>query len=57
MNSKGMLAGVKVVDVTNNLAGPCTSAMLADYGAEVIHIEKPVLGDDARGADGKKRSR
>lgn len=49
MNSKDMLAGLKVVDITNNLAGPCTAAMLADYGAEVIHIEKPVLGDDARG--------
>lgn len=48
MSTKDMLAGIKVVDITNNLAGPCTAAMLADYGAEVIHIEKPLLGDDAR---------
>lgn len=45
---KDMLEGLKVVDITSNLAGPVASAMLADYGAEVIHIEKPVLGDDAR---------
>lgn len=48
MTSKDILAGIKVIDITNNLAGPCTAAMLADYGAEVIHIEKPLLGDDAR---------
>lgn len=40
--------GVRVLDFSNNLAGPSCGAMLADYGAEVIHIEKPVLGDDCR---------
>lgn len=40
--------GIKVLDFTNNYAGPITTAMMADYGAEVIHIEKPVLGDDVR---------
>lgn len=43
-----MFSGLRVLDITNNLAGPGAAAMLAEHGAEVIHIEKPVLGDDCR---------
>jgi len=43
-----LLEGIKVLDFTNNVAGPATAVALADYGAEVIHIEKPVWGDDCR---------
>ena len=43
-----MLDGIKVLDITNNLAGPGTAAVLAEHGAEVIHIEKPHMGDDCR---------
>ena len=43
-----MLDGITVIDFTNNIAGPVCSAMLSDHGAEVIHIEKPVWGDDSR---------
>ena len=43
-----MLKGLKVLDMTNNYAGPACGVLFADYGAEVIHIEKPVTGDDAR---------
>ena len=41
-----LFEGLKVIDLTSNLAGPCTGMLLGDYGAEVIHIEKPVYGDD-----------
>ncbi|WP_325529933.1 CoA transferase, partial [Sporomusa sp.] len=40
--------GLKVVDFTNNAAGPFATAMLADFGAEVVKIEKPQVGDDMR---------
>ncbi|MDR1765958.1 MAG: CoA transferase [Lachnospiraceae bacterium] len=41
--------GVKVLDFTNNAAGPLTASLLADFGADVIKIERPVVGDDVRG--------
>ena len=43
-----MLDGVKVIDLSRNLAGPFCGMMLADLGAEVIKVETPGKGDDAR---------
>jgi len=46
---KGMLEGIRVLDITQNIAGPCTTATMGDFGAEIIKIERPKYGDDCRG--------
>jgi crotonobetainyl-CoA:carnitine CoA-transferase CaiB-like acyl-CoA transferase len=42
------LEGVRVIEVGQALAGPLAGVILADMGADVIKIEKPDGGDDAR---------
>ena len=42
------LSGIKVVEIGQALAGPLSGMILADLGADVIKIEKPEGGDDAR---------
>jgi crotonobetainyl-CoA:carnitine CoA-transferase CaiB-like acyl-CoA transferase len=42
------LAGVRVADISNFLAGPMISMFLGDYGAEIVKVEHPARGDEMR---------
>jgi len=46
--SKQLLDGVRVIDLGHAIAGPFAATMLADFGADVIKIEKPGQGDGLR---------
>ena len=42
------LSGIRVIDISNFLAGPISSMFLGDFGADVIKVERPGTGDEIR---------
>ena len=53
----GPLHGLKVLDLTENMAGPFCTMILADMGAEVVKLERPGKGDAVRAwGDGSERN-
>ena len=47
-DATGPLKGVRVLDMSRLVAGNMSTHVLADYGADVIKIERPGSGDDLR---------
>jgi crotonobetainyl-CoA:carnitine CoA-transferase CaiB-like acyl-CoA transferase len=53
----GPLSGLKVLDLTEHMAGPFCTMILADMGAEVVKLERPGKGDSVRSwGDGSERN-
>ena len=54
---QGLLHGLRVLDLTEHMAGPFCTMILADMGAEVLKLERPGKGDSVRAwGDGSERN-
>jgi formyl-CoA transferase/succinyl-CoA--D-citramalate CoA-transferase len=49
MSNPAALTGVRVVDAGQVIAGPFVATLLGEFGADVIKVEQPGIGDQARG--------
>lgn len=48
MHKKSVLEGIRVLDASTVLAAPLIANLLGDFGAEVIKVEQPIVGDHTR---------
>src|SRR5438132_12021246 len=48
MTERAALAGITVLDLATFLAAPVCATLLGEFGAEVIKVEQPGVGDDIR---------
>ena len=48
MANDNIFSGLKVVDLASFIAGPSAAVILSDFGAEVIKVEEPKVGDPTR---------
>jgi formyl-CoA transferase len=48
---RGPLVGLRVMDISTVYAAPFAAALLADYGADVLKVEMPGMGDPLRGLE------
>ncbi|MFJ3233711.1 CoA transferase [Streptomyces sp. NPDC086787] len=56
MTVESVFTGLKVLDASSSIAGPAAATVLSDFGADVIKIEPPGMGDPQRRLSSVPRS-